>query len=149
MNGTNQVILLGNVGNEPKCGVGNSGKAYASFTLATTEKYKANNGDPVERTQWHNVGAFGFLAEVVQERVSKGSSVLVIGKLEYDKYTGKDGIERTVAKVVANTLQVIERGPPKKSSDAPREERAPRQKPKGKMEYAAPPAPAFDDDLLF
>lgn len=140
MNGTNQVILVGNVGVDPKCGVSQGGKSYASLTVATTEKYKNKIGDYVESTQWHNVSAFGFLADVVNERVGKGSTVLVIGKLEYEKYV-KDGVERTAAKIVANTLQVIERGPK-------REAQAPRQASRGKPAAAAP-APDFDDPIPF
>jgi single-strand DNA-binding protein len=138
MNGTNQVILVGNVGNEPRCGIGGKGVRYASFTLATSERYKNKIGDNVEKTQWHNVTAFGFLAEVIENRVSKGTSLFVIGKLDYEKYT-KDGVERTSAKIIAETLQVIERG-------QKQEAQAPRQASRGKP--AAPKAPDFDDQEI-
>lgn len=86
MKGVNEVRLLGNIGKDPEMKFTPNGKAVLEFTLATSRKYKLDNGDIAESTQWHNVTAWGNLAENCNKILSKGQSVYVEGRIEYDEW---------------------------------------------------------------
>ena len=89
----NKVILLGNVGKEPDVKFLPSGGAVANFGLATSERYKDKGGEFQEKTEWHNLTAYGKLAEIVRDYVKKGSKLYIEGRLTTrswdDKETGK------------------------------------------------------------
>ena len=101
----NEVILLGNVGSDPKVG-GNEESRNCSFSLATSERYTKNNGEVVERTEWHRIVAFGKLGEFVRNYVAKGKQVYVNGKMHTRSYKDENGIERFVTEVLANELKL-------------------------------------------
>ncbi len=77
----NKVILLGNVGKEPEFKALPSGQPVANFSLATSERYKDQQGNQQERTEWHNLVAYAKLAEIVRDYVKKGSKLYVEGRL--------------------------------------------------------------------
>ena len=79
----------------------------ARFTLATSENYKDKEGNWQDRTEWHNVTAWRFLAEKVETSFKKGMLVYVEGKLSTRKYTDANNIERWATDVVANYARVI------------------------------------------
>jgi single-strand DNA-binding protein len=90
----NKVILIGRLGKEPEVRTLESGKEIASFSLATSERYKDKaTGEKKESTDWHRVVVYGAAVEFVK-RFSKGSLVYVEGKLKNRKWTDKEGIER-------------------------------------------------------
>lgn len=101
MSSINKVILVGSVGKEPEIKTTNFGK-IASFSLATSESWKdKNTGEKKEKTEWHNVSVMNeSLANVVERYVTKGSKLYIEGKLQTEKYTGKDGVEKYTTKVV-------------------------------------------------
>jgi len=72
----NKVQLIGNVGNEPEITNLESGKKVAKFSIATNESYKDSNGEKVTNTQWHNIVAWGKIAEIVEKYVGKGKEKL-------------------------------------------------------------------------
>jgi single-strand DNA-binding protein len=98
----NKVILLGRVGRDPE---GND--KVAKFSLATSERRKDSNGQPVENTEWHNIVCFGKTAENVLNYVRKGSEVYIEGRLQTDKYADKNGVEKYTTKIIANTIQFL------------------------------------------
>lgn len=106
----NQVNLIGNVGQDPQVREMNGGK-FATFTLATTERFKDRNGEPKENTQWHNIVASGPQADVVEKYVRKGAQVYVGGKLTYRAYDGKDGTTRYSTDIRLHTVQMLDRKP--------------------------------------
>jgi single-strand DNA-binding protein len=71
----NKSTLLGHVGKEPEFKFTPNGTAVASFSIATTEKWKDKQGQPQEKTEWHNVVAFQKLAEIIRDYVKKGSAI--------------------------------------------------------------------------
>lgn len=71
----NKVQLIGNVGNEPEITNLESGKKVAKFSIATNESYKDSKGEKVTNTQWHNIVAWGKIAEIVEKYVGKGKVV--------------------------------------------------------------------------
>ncbi len=105
----NKVTLLGNIGKDPEVKFLPSGQAVANFGLATTDriKDKASN-DWQERTEWHNVTAYGRTAEIIRDYVKKGSKLYIEGRLTTrswdDKETGKK-VYRT--EIVVNELVLL------------------------------------------
>lgn len=98
----NKVILVGNVGKDPEIRRTESGKAIASFTLATSESWKdKNTGEKKESTEWHRVVVFSDgLSGIVEKYVNKGSKLYIEGQLQTRKWTDKDGVEKYTTEVV-------------------------------------------------
>lgn len=106
-NGINKVIILGRVGKDPEVRYSPSGLAIASFSLATTEKWKdKQTGEFKESTEWHNITAFNKLAEIAGQYAAKGDLVYVEGKIKTEKYQ-KDGADRYVTKIIADQIQLL------------------------------------------
>jgi len=106
MAGVNKVILIGNVG---KIDIHESGgrPPVVNLSLATSSKRKSGEtGEQIEITEWHNVVAFGKLAEIIKAYVIKGSKVYIEGSLKTEKYE-KDGITRYTTKIIANNMQML------------------------------------------
>ncbi|TCL67819.1 single-strand DNA-binding protein [Mariniflexile fucanivorans] len=103
----NKVQLIGNVGNEPEITNLESGKKVAKFSIATNEFYKNSNGEKEQNTQWHNVVAWGKIAEIVEKYVGKGKEVALEGKLTSRSYETKEGEKRYVTEVVANEILLL------------------------------------------
>ena len=87
----NKAIVVGNLGRDPEIRALPSGQSVASFSLATTARFKDRNGEPQERTEWHRVVAFGRLADNCPRLLSKGRQVYVEGRLNTRQYQAKDG----------------------------------------------------------
>jgi len=103
----NKVILIGNLGKDPELRYAPNGSAVASFSLATSEQWKDQEGNPQERTSWHNVVVWSKLAEIAAEYLKKGAKVYLEGRLQYRDYETKDGNKRYVTEVVANELVML------------------------------------------
>lgn len=99
MASVNKVILVGNLGRDPEIRYTQAGDPIASFSLATSEQWKGRDGNKNERTEWHNVVAFGKLAEIVRDYCGKGRQVYIEGALRTDEWTDKDGGKRKATKV--------------------------------------------------
>ncbi len=118
----NKIIIVGNVGQTPTIRTAGETK-IASFTVATTERFKDK-----EETEWHNVSVFGKLAEVVEKYVDKGTQLYVEGRIKTEKYTDKNGVERTATRVIANTIQML--GGKKESQPSPAPQTPVQQRPR-------------------
>lgn len=105
--GVNKVIIVGNLGADPETNYTGSGTAITTIRVATSEKWKDKEGEEQERTEWHRIKFFGRLAEVAGEYLTKGRQVYVEGKLQTDKYTDKDGVERYTTNIIANEMQML------------------------------------------
>ena len=79
------------------------------MTVATTERYTSRSGEKVEDTTWHNVQVWGKSAEFVENYISKGNQVYVEGKIQNRKYTDKNGEERSVTEIKADSVQSLTR----------------------------------------
>lgn len=103
----NRVFLVGSLGQDPKSGQTQNGKDYANFSLATSKKWKDQNGDKKEETAWHNISCFGNIAKLCQY-LEKGSKIFVEGEIKYEKYTDKTtGEEKIATKILANGIDII------------------------------------------
>ena len=85
----NKVTLTGNVGKDLNVRTFENGK-LASFTMVTKETYKNRNNEEVESKMWHNLVAFGKVADVCERLITKGKKVSIEGKLNYRSYKNKE-----------------------------------------------------------
>lgn len=102
----NQVILIGRLGREPESHDTAGGK-MAFFSVATSRRYKGQDGQTQEETEWHSIVAFGSTADIVAKYVKKGDLVYVNGRLRTRKYTDKQGVERFKTEIICNNLQML------------------------------------------
>ena len=110
----NKVMLIGNVGRDPEIRYleGNSqggGTKVATFTLATTERYRDRNGELRENTEWHNIVAWRQTADVVERFVKKGTQLYIEGRLRTRSYTDQQGNKKYTTEINADNLQLLGR----------------------------------------
>ena len=109
----NKVILLGNLGRDPEVRYTGSGKAVATFTMATTER---GGRDSEERTEWHRVVVWDRLAEQCGQYLTKGRQVFVVGRMRPDGnggprvWTGQDGAARASYEITADVVRFLGSG---------------------------------------
>ena len=103
----NKVQLIGNVGQEPEVFTTERGTIVANFSLATTEKWKDQNGNQQSETEWHRITFFDKTAQIVEQYVRKGSAVYVEGRIKSRRYTDKEGIERTAYDIMGRDIQLL------------------------------------------
>ncbi len=97
----NKVMLIGRLGADPEIRDTKTGGRFATFSLATSERWKDKSGEQQERTEWNRVVVFQEgLIPVIEQYVTKGSNVFVEGKLQTRKYEDKDGVEKYTTEVV-------------------------------------------------
>ncbi len=103
----NKVQLIGNLGNAPEVKTTESGKKLARFSVATNESYRNANGEKVTETTWHNLVAWGKVADIAEKYLTKGSEVAIEGKLINRSYTDKDGNKKYITEVQVNELLML------------------------------------------
>ena len=103
----NKVMLIGNLGKDPEVRYTASGQAVASFSLATSEKFKSKTGEWEERTEWHNITLWGKLAEIAGEYLAKGKTVYIEGRLQTRKWQDKNGNDRYTTDIVGDKMQML------------------------------------------
>ena len=165
-------MLIGNVGKDPEVrylengnnapGAGNA--KVATFTLATTERYRDRSGELKENTEWHNIVAWRQNADVAEKFVRKGTQLYIEGRLRTRSYTDQTGAKRFTTEIVADSLQLLGKRSDAEGAEggaayaAPRPAaQAPAQQPAARpvQPAAAPVAPAAaiqddgGDDLPF
>ena len=109
----NKVMLIGNVGRDPNVrylegnNPGNQGRKVATFTLATSERYRDRNGETRENTEWHNIVAWGQPADVCERFVRKGTQLYIEGKLHTRSYEDKQGRTRYITEIWAEAMEML------------------------------------------
>lgn len=152
----NKVTLIGNVGSDPNYRVLDGGVKTATLRIATTERYKKEDGSYNETTEWHTVVAWRNLADVVDKWVKKGDKLYIEGAIHYRAYTDKENIERMMTTITAKEIKILS---PK---DAPKEkvlqgqpvtprptQTTTQPAPQGNPAPAEIPLPPIGDDLPF
>ncbi|CAB5225540.1 Ssb Single-stranded DNA-binding protein [uncultured Caudovirales phage] len=102
MNDLNHCQFIGRLGKDVELRFSGQNDAVATFSLACGWKTKTKEG-----TEWINVTVFGKLAEICAEYLKKGSQVYVSGRMRTEKYTTKEGIEKSGTKIIADTMQML------------------------------------------
>ena len=96
----NRATLVGHAGRNPEMRTLPSGDEVASFSLATTERFKRRDGTEGEATEWHAIVAFGAAAEAVRTLVRRGDPVLVEGRIATRTWTDRKGTEHRTTEIV-------------------------------------------------
>ena len=103
----NKAILIGNLGADPELRYTQNGKAVASFSLATTERRKGQDGQVQELSEWHRIVTWGKLAEICGQYLSKGSKVYIEGKIQTRKWQDQGGVDRYTTEIVAHEMKML------------------------------------------
>lgn len=119
----NRVQLIGRLGKDPDLRFTPGGKKVVHFSLAVSQRWKSN-GETKESVEWVNVEAWGRLAEICQQYLSKGRLIYMDGRLRTERYEDKGGETRYYTKIVMQNMQMLERKPdepeaPEEAEEAP------------------------------
>jgi single-strand DNA-binding protein len=145
MSSVNKVILIGNLGRDPETRYMQNGDCVTNFSIATSEKWiDKQSGEKNEKTEWHNIVAFRKLGEICGQYLKKGSSIYCEGKLNTQKYTGKDGIEKYQTKITIDSMQMLGG----QTNEHSEEKKAAPPK-SGKQVSQVQASSGFDDDIPF
>ncbi|MBP6985542.1 MAG: single-stranded DNA-binding protein [Alphaproteobacteria bacterium] len=103
----NKVQLIGNLGKDPEVRQGQDGSKFATFTLATNERWKDRQTNEVkDKTEWHRVVVFNDkLADVCERYLKKGAKVYIEGQLQTRKWTDNTGVEKYTTEVVLSRFR--------------------------------------------
>lgn len=167
----NKVLLIGNTGRDPEFTVTQNGRKRASFTIATSRRYRDSNGEQKEQTEWHNVVAWGKTADVIESLgVHKGMPLFIEGSLSYRSWNDQNGQKRYSTDVIIETFQLLGSrqfntsnqqpaqtySQPSFQTDTQPSFQMPEQPPissmyqtQGQTQNQNPPQPEVDDDLPF
>ena len=119
----NKVILIGNLGNDPEVKQTNSGGTLASFSVATTDRWRDKNGQTQEQTEWHRIVTWNKLAEICGQYLRKGSKVYIEGKLQTRTWEDQQGVTRYMTEVLCREMKMLDSRPqssaPQRYEDAP------------------------------
>jgi single-strand DNA-binding protein len=105
----NKVILVGNLGRDPEIRHLEGGSMVTRFSVATNENRRDKDGQWQQYTEWHDVTAWGALAERAAQQLHKGTLVYIEGKITHRKWQDREGRDRYSTDVVANTIRNLER----------------------------------------
>ena len=153
----NKVMLIGNVGRDPEVRYldGQSGNAkVATFTLATTERYRDRNGETRENTEWHNIVAWRGNADVAERFIRKGTQLYIEGRIRTRSWDDQTGNKRYTTEIIADNLQLLGKksdnpGAMQGGYQAPAQQSAPSYSQPAQPAYApqpqAPARPVVDD----
>jgi single-strand DNA-binding protein len=126
----NKIFIIGNLTRDPEIRNLPSGQSVASFAIATNRFYNDKSGQKQKDSQFHNIVAFGRLAEISSQYLKKGSLAMVEGRLQHRSWQGQDGQKKYRTEIVAQSMQLGPRGsgfsptteePAKKETAAPAE----------------------------
>jgi len=145
MAGVNKVILLGNLGADPEMRSTQNGTSVTNFRIATSEKWMDKSGVPQEKTEWHRIVAFGKLAEICNQYLSKGRQAYIEGSISTNEWEDKDGNKRFTTEIKAQVVQFIGG-----AGGGGQEQEQKQEKPAGSGAGGwNPPPPIADDDVPF
>lgn len=101
----NLAILIGNLGADPEIRYTNSGAQVATFNLATTERWKGQDGKTQESTEWHKIVVWGRTAEFCGQYLEKCSKVYIEGRIQTRKWQDQSGSDRYTTEIIAREIK--------------------------------------------
>ncbi len=107
MSSLNKIILIGNLGRDPEIRYTSDGMQVAAFSLATSENWTDKNGTRQERTDWHNITAWGKQADICKKYLTKGRQVYVEGRINYREFTDRDGNKRSRPEITVSQIVLL------------------------------------------
>ena len=152
----NKVMLIGRLGRDPELRYLDNNVGVARFSIATSESYKDNQGQRVEKTEWHNIVVWRKLAEIAGNYLKKGSLVYIEGKLRTRSWDDKSGEKKYATEVVADDFRMLERkgesdsgGTPVSTSQTTSNQSQQEEKKPVTQANSSNDSGSFDDDLPF
>jgi single-strand DNA-binding protein len=103
----NKVILIGNLGRDPEMRNTPAGRPVTSFTVATNRSWNTADGEHHSDTEWFNIVAWGNLAEICKQHLSKGKQVYIEGRFQTRRWDDKEGNKHTTTEVVASEMIML------------------------------------------
>ena len=113
----NKMMVIGNLGRDPEMRYTPNGQSVTSFTVATNRRYTTADGESREETEWFSISAWGRLAELCNQYLTKGQKVYVEGRLRSRSYETRDGQTRFVNEINANDVRFLSQ--PSRVDDLP------------------------------
>ncbi|HNX44413.1 MAG TPA: single-stranded DNA-binding protein [Bacteroidales bacterium] len=111
----NSVQLIGRLGQDPEIRTLENGAKVANFRFATDDSYNDKDGNRKEQTEWHNIVAWGNLAERCEKYLKKGKEVVISGRLTYRNWEDKNNSKHTTAEIVVNEMLFVGSKPEEES----------------------------------
>ena len=136
----NKALLIGRLGADPEVRYTPDGTMVTNFRLATDLQWKDKSGEKLQRTEWHRIVAYGKLAEICSNYLSKGKLIFIEGRIQTRSWEDKDGVKRSTTEIVAANMQMLDSKGQMRSQDTAADDQA-----------LAPAGPesAPDDDVPF
>lgn len=106
--GLNKVMIIGNLGRDPEMRYTPSGRPVTSFSVATSRTWHSSDGERHTETEWFNVVAWGNLAEICKQYLSKGQRVYVEGRLQTRRWEDSEGTRHTTVEIVATEMILLD-----------------------------------------
>lgn len=107
----NRAQIIGNLTRDPEVRTTTSGQSVANFSVATSSSWKDAQGQKQERTEFHNVVAWGKLGEICGQYLSKGRKAYVEGRLQTRDWETQDGQKRQRTEIIADEVILLDRPP--------------------------------------
>ncbi len=156
----NRAQLIGNLTRDPEVRQTPNGTTVASFSIATNHKWKDQSGNYQEKAEFHNIVAWGKLAEICQQYLKKGQKVFIEGRIQTRDWEGDDGVKRYKTEITAeNMIMLGGRGEPQAQGGFERQQQpiaaqpeaapAPAKEPAAKAKAAPAEEEITIDDLPF
>jgi len=105
--GLNKVMLIGNLGRDPEMRYTPSGRPVTTFTIATSRNWNSSDGEKHTETEWFNVVAWGNLAEICKQYLTKGQQVYIEGRIQTRRWENKEGIKNVTIEIIANEMMIL------------------------------------------
>lgn len=105
--GLNKVLIIGRLGRDPEMRYTPSGRPVTTFSVATSRNWTTSEGERRVETEWFNVVAWGSLAEICKQYLTKGQMVYVEGRLQSRHWEDNEGAKHTSVEVVANEMIML------------------------------------------
>ena len=140
----NKAIIAGNLTDDPEKRSTDSGTTVVNFSVATNRYYSNQAGERQQETEYHDVVFFGKTAENIAKYLSKGSSVLLEGRIQTRSWDGQDGKTRYNTEIVGQSIQF---GPREGSSGGRNSSPSRNKKQNKKQEDEEIPVIEEDEDI--
>jgi len=105
--GLNKIMIIGHLGRDPEMRYTPSGKPVTTFTVATSRTWNSSDGERHTETEWFNVVAWGNLAEICKQYLSKGQQVYIEGRLQTRRWEDSENVKHTSVEIVANEMMML------------------------------------------
>ena len=105
--GLNKVMIIGYLGRDPEMRYTPSGRPVTTFSVATSRSWNTSDGEKHNETEWFNVVAWGNLAEICKQYLTKGQQVYIEGRLQTRRWEDAEGVKHSSIEIVANEMMIL------------------------------------------